>query len=614
MRPIPIALLALVLPATALAIDLPNLVEAWTITTDGPGGNDGIDVSTDVEINAFGDVIAVGYVDGEAGHQSDAYAVSYATDGTTLWTLTQDVGATGASQLSSDDRFWSVALEPSTNLIAWCGRQGGTGVENDPLSYFYVEVTEPNAKGAAFPPVTDWVTQYVDGNGATSRNQDCFSLDWLNGSIYTAGWGEHGDDEGRWLSFTYEEASGLSSPPLTYDYTAFAAVPDQARAIAVNAATTEVSLAGVRGVTGAEGGLLNNTEGFVRHYDYTGQLSWEDAQGSKRNLDDGFLDVTTDAPTQAVIAAGYMNNGLDNLGGSDLDWWVVSYDSSDGTPAWGATYDGGGDDVATSVEVDASGNVVVGGWTTDAKTGNKVWRVAVLSSYDGGEIDSWVGPSYAGDAVLNSIALRSGLLAMTGSVDDGAGPSFATTLLDQDTDGDGTADAVDACPMDPLKAEDAGDCGCNVPDADTDGDGVLNCLDNCPDDANKAEPGECGCGEPDIDSDGDDVLDCNDGCEDNPDKTAPGICGCDTPDSDSDNDGVLGCNDACSDTPPNADVDEFGCTAMDETGTDGDGGGSDGGNEGCGCSTSTPGPSVALIAGLLLTIRRRRWYEIGRAC
>jgi len=48
-----------------------------------------------------------------------------------------------------------------------------------------------------------------------------------------------------------------------------------------------------------------------------------------------------------------------------------------------------------------------------------------------------------------------------------------------DTDGDGTADNVDVCPLDRLKIA-VGVCGCGIVDTDTDGDTVANCIDNCP--------------------------------------------------------------------------------------------------------------------------------------
>lgn len=46
-----------------------------------------------------------------------------------------------------------------------------------------------------------------------------------------------------------------------------------------------------------------------------------------------------------------------------------------------------------------------------------------------------------------------------------------------DSDGDGVPDGSDACPNDPLKSTDTGQCGCNNPETDTDGHGVADCVD-----------------------------------------------------------------------------------------------------------------------------------------
>ncbi len=86
---------------------------------------------------------------------------------------------------------------------------------------------------------------------------------------------------------------------------------------------------------------------------------------------------------------------------------------------------------------------------------------------------------------------------------------------------------------------------CVVSNTDTDGDGTPDCNDGCPMDADKTAAGICGCGVSDTDSDGDGTPDCDDGCPGDPDKTDAGICGCGVPDTDTDGDGVPDCIDAC---------------------------------------------------------------------
>ena len=148
--------------------------------------------------------------------------------------------------------------------------------------------------------------------------------------------------------------------------------------------------------------------------------------------------------------------------------------------------------------------------------------------------------------------------------------SIATLSLDNtDTDGDGTVDCTDLCPVDPLKIA-PGLCGCGVPDTDSDGDGTPDCNDQCPADPLKTAPGLCGCGNSDADSDGDGVPNCNDGCPTDPLKTAAGVCGCGARDVDSDGDGVLDCLDLCPNDPFKTAPGFCGC-GLPETDSDGDG-------------------------------------------
>jgi len=142
-------------------------------------------------------------------------------------------------------------------------------------------------------------------------------------------------------------------------------------------------------------------------------------------------------------------------------------------------------------------------------------------------------------------------------------------VADTDTDGDGTPDCIDNCPVDPNKTE-PGICGCGAADTDTDGDGVADCNDGCPADPNKTAPGVCGCGVSDVDSDGDGVIDCTDLCPSDPNKVAPGICGCGVSDVDSDGDGVADCYDGCPADSNKTDPGVCGCGVAD-TDTDGDG-------------------------------------------
>ncbi len=184
-------------------------------------------------------------------------------------------------------------------------------------------------------------------------------------------------------------------------------------------------------------------------------------------------------------------------------------------------------------------------------------------------------------------------------------------VADTDTDGDGTANCNDGCPNDPLKIA-PGLCGCgNIEHAngsacsdgnpctlndtyqncvcvsgttspDSDGDGTCDAIDGCPNDPLKTAPGLCGCGNVDHangtscsdgdpctlndtyqncvcvsgttspDSDGDGTCDAIDGCPTDPLKIAAGICGCGFPEPGT----------ACNDNNPNTTGDVIGANCL----------------------------------------------------
>jgi len=144
-------------------------------------------------------------------------------------------------------------------------------------------------------------------------------------------------------------------------------------------------------------------------------------------------------------------------------------------------------------------------------------------------------------------------------------------VSDTDSDSDGTADCVDACPANPSKTTAGGICGGCEDESDSDGDGTPDCQDLCAFDANKIDGGVCGCGVSDDDVDADGTADCFDGCPLNPLKTSPGgFCGGCEDESDIDGDGTPDCGDDCPADPAKIDAGVCGCHESDAD-ADGDG-------------------------------------------
>jgi hypothetical protein len=183
-------------------------------------------------------------------------------------------------------------------------------------------------------------------------------------------------------------------------------------------------------------------------------------------------------------------------------------------------------------------------------------------------LDGPVGCTPGSTVTVALAASQTVLIRVAGQIGSQANNSFTLSYAEPDTDGDGSNDCIDGCPLDPLKIA-PGICGCGVSDVDTDGDSVADCNDGCPLDPLKIAPGACGCGVADTDTDGDSTPDCNDGCPLDPLKIAPGQCGCGNPDTDTDGDSFADCVDGCPLDPLKQAPGQCGCGVAD-TDTDGD--------------------------------------------
>lgn len=121
-----------------------------------------------------------------------------------------------------------------------------------------------------------------------------------------------------------------------------------------------------------------------------------------------------------------------------------------------------------------------------------------------------------------------------------------------DSDGDGIADDVDACPNTAVNIE-VDSKGCEL---DSDGDGVVNSLDKCPQTAAGEKVDASGCKLAPLDSDGDGIVDSQDRCPDTPQGVTVDAIGCEL---DDDGDGIANSLDKCPTTKAGVQVNAMGC-------------------------------------------------------
>lgn len=170
--------------------------------------------------------------------------------------------------------------------------------------------------------------------------------------------------------------------------------------------------------------------------------------------------------------------------------------------------------------------------------------------------------------------------AMSGASDDQhwgvqAGLSFQLPSdqprAPRDSDSDGVADDVDACPNTPLGTQvDGRGCPVTRAVADADGDRVPDADDRCPNTPAGEAVDASGCSESQKDDDRDRVMNNADRCPNTPAGETVDASGCSNSQKDDDGDRVMNPADRCPNTPAGAQVDANGCSASQRD-TDGDG-------------------------------------------
>jgi len=247
--------------------------------------------------------------------------------GTEVWSVNWNGSANG------DDYAAGIAIDGSGNIIL-CGTTEVTS-----LNYNAV-VAKYNSSGTL-----QWATTYAGSAGLA----DGFASVVVDNSnnIYTCGGTQTTTELVNYLTVKYN-TSGTQQWASTYDY---ADLYDAAVKLVVSGTTVRTS-----------GGTQINADDWqmttVSYNTSTG------AQGSVQHTggDDEGVDKVTDVWTDGTYT--YVVGAVRNTT-TGYDWKVFKM-NSDLVVQWSATYNGNAnqDDEAQSVKVDGSGNVYVTGWTT----------------------------------------------------------------------------------------------------------------------------------------------------------------------------------------------------------------------------------------------------------
>jgi uncharacterized delta-60 repeat protein len=175
-------------------------------------------------------------------------------------------------------------------------------------------------------------------------------------------------------------------------------------------------------VTGSSTEAFNNFKEMTTiKYNTTGVTQWVKTEFSPYGDDEG-TDIV-------VNSSGYVYVTGWRTGNNGKNYWTIKYSSSNGSRIWENEYNGpsNGDDVATGIAVDGSGNVYVTGWSAGSGTGNDYATI----KYNSAGVQQWAarynGPGNSNDGA-NSIAVSgNGNIYVTGeSAGSGTGTDYAT--------------------------------------------------------------------------------------------------------------------------------------------------------------------------------------------
>jgi uncharacterized delta-60 repeat protein len=162
-------------------------------------------------------------------------------------------------------------------------------------------------------------------------------------------------------------------------------------------------------ITGGSVGSGSGSDVVTIKYNTLGVQQWLQRYNGTENAFDDASSITVDASGNVYVAGSSMGSG------TSYDYVTIKYNSS-GVQQWMQRYDGTGSsfDAAFSIAVDGSGNVSVAGYSTGVGTGYD----CVTIQYNSSGVQQWLqrynGPGNSTD-VVNSIAVDgSGNVYITG--------------------------------------------------------------------------------------------------------------------------------------------------------------------------------------------------------
>ncbi len=464
-------------PSLSLVID--PLTRAWGTYYGGTGLEEGYSNVTD----ATGNVYMAGFTDSNSGtviatigsHQtilggsSDAFFVKFNSSGVRQWGTYY--GGTG------DDRAYGCAIDASGNLFIAGYSNSGTGsviATAGAHQTTYGGITDAFLAKFNSSGIRQWGTYY----GGTSADQGWQCATDVSGNVYLTGHTDSnngiatasshqstfsgGSTDGFIVKFnsggvrqwgTYYGGMGLDH--------AYGCVTDGTTSVYF-VGKTDTNTGTAIATPGSHQPTLGagpSQDGFLVKFNSSGVRQWATYYGGN-SPDEAFYCAKNATGDIYIVGYAMSNTGTEiaTIGSYQpsnagvLDAFVAKFNSS-GVRQWGTYYGGPGNELGYGCTVDASGNVIMSGFTSSTVGLGTVG--SYQPNYGGGTADGFIVQfnsagviqwgTYYGDAGTDYMRGCSfdaaGNMFIAGISDTNTGTIIATAGSHQSTNGGGTSDA-----------------------------------------------------------------------------------------------------------------------------------------------------------------------------